>query len=181
MPAEALMEDSNPEIHSPYDTLDVSNNSAAHAVKFARLGAAFVVELAKGAPAPPDNMVPVLSIVAPAGGSHAADVELVGMADDPEDGDLAATIHWSSSKDGDLGIGATRRVTLSAGTHEIVATVTDSANAMASASMSLTVRSGDGGDDDGPAHGGCSTSDGAALGVGLVLLARRRRRQRAAR
>jgi leucyl aminopeptidase len=53
MPAESRMSDSNPEIHSPYDTLDVSDNNATHATKFARLATAYVAELAKGAPRPP--------------------------------------------------------------------------------------------------------------------------------
>jgi bacterial leucyl aminopeptidase len=48
MPFETRFDDFNPEIHTPGDTLEVSDNNTDHAVKFARLGAAFAGELAKG-------------------------------------------------------------------------------------------------------------------------------------
>jgi leucyl aminopeptidase len=48
MPFEARMRDGNGKIHSARDTLEMSDNNAAHAVKFARLGAAYAIELAKG-------------------------------------------------------------------------------------------------------------------------------------
>ena len=48
MPFESRFRDSNREIHTQRDTLEMSNNNANHAVKFARLGAAYAVELAKG-------------------------------------------------------------------------------------------------------------------------------------
>lgn len=38
----------NKAIHTARDTLEVSGNNAAHAVKFARLAAAFAIELGKG-------------------------------------------------------------------------------------------------------------------------------------
>jgi leucyl aminopeptidase len=53
MPAESRMSDSNPEIHSEFDTLDMSDNNASHAVKFARLTAVYIAEIAKGRPAEP--------------------------------------------------------------------------------------------------------------------------------
>ena len=48
MPFESRMKQSNRSIHTRNDTLERSGNNAAHALKFARLGAAFAIELAKG-------------------------------------------------------------------------------------------------------------------------------------
>jgi leucyl aminopeptidase len=47
MPFEAKMNDMNHNIHTDRDTLKVSNNNADHAVKFAKMALAFVVELGK--------------------------------------------------------------------------------------------------------------------------------------
>lgn len=44
---ESTFEQYNPHIHKATDTLDKSGNGAAHALKFARLGVAYAVELAK--------------------------------------------------------------------------------------------------------------------------------------
>lgn len=48
MPFEARMRDRNMRIHSARDTLEASGNNADHAVKFARLAAAYAIELGKG-------------------------------------------------------------------------------------------------------------------------------------
>jgi leucyl aminopeptidase len=48
MPFESRTRDRNRAIHTLRDTLETSGNNAAHAVKFARLGAAYAIELAKG-------------------------------------------------------------------------------------------------------------------------------------
>ncbi len=48
MPFESRMRDRNMKIHSAKDTLELSNNNADHALKFARLGAAYAIELGKG-------------------------------------------------------------------------------------------------------------------------------------
>lgn len=48
MPHETRSRDRNKHIHTARDTLEVSNNNAAHAARFARLGAAYAIELAKG-------------------------------------------------------------------------------------------------------------------------------------
>lgn len=47
MPFEAKMRGANRAIHTDGDTLERSQNNADHAIKFARLGAAYAVELAK--------------------------------------------------------------------------------------------------------------------------------------
>lgn len=48
MPFESRMRDRNMQIHTASDTLELSNNNADHAIKFARLGAAYAIELGKG-------------------------------------------------------------------------------------------------------------------------------------
>src|SRR5262249_13416378 len=48
MPFEARSRDMNRSIHTPKDTLERSNNTADHAVKFARLATAYAIELGKG-------------------------------------------------------------------------------------------------------------------------------------
>lgn len=45
-PFESLMDDHNPKIHTADDTLDRSQNNADHAVPFAKLALAFLIELA---------------------------------------------------------------------------------------------------------------------------------------
>jgi len=48
MPFEARMNDRNRKIHTAKDTLETSNDNADHAIKFARLAAAYAIELGKG-------------------------------------------------------------------------------------------------------------------------------------
>jgi leucyl aminopeptidase len=48
MPHEARSRDRNRNIHTARDTLEISSGNASHAAKFARLGAAYAIELAKG-------------------------------------------------------------------------------------------------------------------------------------
>ncbi|NND36689.1 MAG: hypothetical protein HKN81_06075 [Gammaproteobacteria bacterium] len=77
----------------------------------------------------PLDSAPQVTIQAPVGGYTAAPNEFVNFAaaaSDVEDGDISANVRWSSSLDGELGVGATLPVTLSLGTHLITATVTDS-------------------------------------------------------
>jgi bacterial leucyl aminopeptidase len=58
MPFEARFRDMNRSIHTADDTLERSANNAAHAVKFARLGAAYAIELGKGELAPQTSVRP---------------------------------------------------------------------------------------------------------------------------
>src|SRR5439155_876583 len=59
---------------------------------------------------------------------------------DAEEGDLGAAIHWTSSRDGALGTGASFALsTLSTGTHTITASVTDAAGRTASRSVTIRV------------------------------------------
>ena len=48
MPFESRMRDRNKKIHTRDDTLETSGNNADHALKFARLAAAYAIELGKG-------------------------------------------------------------------------------------------------------------------------------------
>jgi leucyl aminopeptidase len=48
MPFEARMRDRNKRIHTKDDTLETSGGNAEHAVKFARLAAAYAIEMGKG-------------------------------------------------------------------------------------------------------------------------------------
>lgn len=76
----------------------------------------------------------------PANAAFRTPVVLTGTASDPEDGDLSATIAWSSSRDGSLGAGATVMAPLlSAGAHTITARVTDSSGTSASATLAVTI------------------------------------------
>jgi hypothetical protein len=59
-------------------------------------------------------------------------------ATDPEDGTLSPV--WTSSKDGDLGVGTLVNPPLTLGTHVITATVTDSAGVTATQSVTIEVK-----------------------------------------
>ena len=48
MPFESRMAQRNRSIHTARDTLEISGDNAAHAAKFARLAAAYAIELGKG-------------------------------------------------------------------------------------------------------------------------------------
>ncbi|MBK9665203.1 MAG: VCBS repeat-containing protein [Gammaproteobacteria bacterium] len=95
------------------------------------------------------NVPPVPVITTPATGSsysQGATVSFGGTATDTEDGNLAASLSWSSSRDGSIGSGAGFSTTaLSAGTHTITASVTDSGGATASDSIVVTVVASGGG------------------------------------
>ncbi|MHC4233895.1 MAG: PKD domain-containing protein [Planctomycetota bacterium] len=76
------------------------------------------------------NALPRVTITAPADGSSYTEgdpITFSGTASDPEDGDLTASLTWTSSKDGTIGSGGSFTTsTLSPGTHTITAFVTDS-------------------------------------------------------
>ena len=92
---------------------------------------------------PPANNAPTVAITAPADGSSADEgtsVSFAGTASDTEDGNISANLSWSSSIDGSIGSGASFSTSaLSAGTHTITASVTDSGGASGSDSITLTI------------------------------------------
>ena len=71
-------------------------------------------------------------------------LDLVASASDFEDGDLSGAIAWSSSLDGDLGIGATVSPVLSVGDHTITASVEDSGGLVDLATVDVSVVGGSG-------------------------------------
>jgi hypothetical protein len=75
------------------------------------------------------NASPSITINSPANNADFTNTEsisLQGTATDLEDGEISAGILWSSDIDGALGTGSMLNTTLSAGTHTITATTTDS-------------------------------------------------------
>ena len=89
------------------------------------------------------NAPPTVAITAPAAGASfiaGSSVSFAGSASDPEDGNLAASISWSSSLSGAIGSGAAFSTSsLSVGTHVITASVSDSSGSIASATRSITI------------------------------------------
>ncbi|MDP2896172.1 MAG: choice-of-anchor Q domain-containing protein [bacterium] len=89
------------------------------------------------------NLPPVVRITSPADGATFPNgdtfpILFEGTATD-EDGDLSASLVWTSSIDGQIGVGASFSRTLSKGTHTITASATDSNNATGSDSVTITV------------------------------------------
>ena len=77
-------------------------------------------------PPPPANTPPRLTISSPANGAtFSAPVTFTASCVDNEDGTISNNVSWRSSRDGDLGTGATITKTLSSGSHIITATCTD--------------------------------------------------------
>jgi hypothetical protein len=91
----------------------------------------------------PVNDPPAVSITSPDDGStfdSGATIDFAGTAGDNEDGDLTASLIWTSSIDGQIGTGGSFFTNLlSDGTHTITASVTDSGGKTGSNSISITV------------------------------------------
>jgi hypothetical protein len=92
----------------------------------------------------PVNQAPTAAITAPGAGSSFVQGTVIafsGTGTDPEDGALGgASLVWTSSIDGTVGTGASlSKSTLSAGTHAITLTATDSKGAASTATLSITV------------------------------------------
>lgn len=88
------------------------------------------------------NAAPSVSISKPSNNSSYVDGTLIafaGSASDSEDGSLSSKLVWTSSRDGQIGTGASFSRVLTTGTHTISAKVTDSMGSTASASISVTV------------------------------------------
>lgn len=95
-------------------------------------------------PAPPPtptpvNTPPVASITSPANGaSLAGAMNFAGSCQDPEQGDVSASARWRSSRDGDIGSGASFTRTLSIGAHTITMTCSDGPGLTGSMSINVT-------------------------------------------
>jgi len=91
---------------------------------------------------------PSATIATPADGSafaSGATISFTGSADDAEDGDLTASLAWTSDLDGAIGTGGDVTATLSDGAHVVTASVDDSAGQTASTNVAITVGDGGGG------------------------------------
>ena len=92
----------------------------------------------------PVNQSPTAAISAPAAGAsvvQGASVTFAGTGTDSEDGALTgASLVWTSSRDGQIGTGASlAKTTLTVGTHTITLTATDSKGAIGAATRTITV------------------------------------------
>ncbi len=88
---------------------------------------------------------PTVSISSPSNGASfdsGALISFAGSASDTEDGDLTASLVWTSNLDGQIGTGGSFSATLSDGAHTITASVTDSGNNTSSDSIDVTVGGG---------------------------------------
>jgi len=92
--------------------------------------------------APPPNSEPQVTINAPVTGTQFDQTDTINLnavASDAEDGDLSATIRWTSGAQGYLGTGANLYTRLQPGFHYLQATVTDSAGAETFAATSINI------------------------------------------
>jgi uncharacterized protein YjiK len=89
------------------------------------------------------NALPTVTITAPSTGTTSTEGDLItftGTATDAEDGDLTASLAWTSSLDGSIGSGGSFSTSaLSAGTHTITASVTDGGGSEGSDAITVTV------------------------------------------
>jgi PKD repeat protein len=93
---------------------------------------------------PVDNTPPTVTITAPADGAtyaSGATIDFTGTASDAEDGDLTASLVWTSDIDGQIGTGGGFSAVLGDGVHTITAQVTDSGGATGSEAVGITVGS----------------------------------------
>ncbi len=90
-----------------------------------------------------NNTAPNVTISSPNNGTNVtqgSNITLTATANDTEDGSLTNTISWSSNHDGSLGTGGSVSLSnLSANTHTITASVTDSGGLSGNSTISLTV------------------------------------------
>jgi hypothetical protein len=93
--------------------------------------------------APTPNTPPEVAITSPPDGTTAIQgnpVSFSGTANDAEDGDLTASLEWSSSIDGSIGSGGSfTTTTLAVGSHTITAKATDSGGLEGLASISVII------------------------------------------
>lgn len=95
-------------------------------------------------PPPPPDLAPTVSITSPANSStfnSGTIINFAGSASDPEDKIISASLIWTSSRDGQIGTGASFSRTLSGGIHTITASVTDLGGNIVRKSVTITVGS----------------------------------------
>ena len=99
-----------------------------------------------GGDLPSLNTPPVVTITSPPNNSSfptLSTIHFTGTAIDLEDGDISASIEWSSDLDGDIGTGASIDVVLTDGVHTITAYAVDSGGLDDSDSISVEVAVGE--------------------------------------
>ena len=93
---------------------------------------------------PPPNTAPTVTITSPPNGTtvnQGASLTFMATATDTQDGNLGASLVWSSNLQGQIGTGASFSTTsLIAGAHAITARVTDSGGLQGSAAVVVTVQ-----------------------------------------
>ena len=94
-PFESTLNDSNPRIHSSGDTLALSGNNAHHAVKFAKLSAAYLAELAKGGLDDDGNLPPTANAGTDQTVVAGTAATLNGSGSDPDSGPGPLSFAWS--------------------------------------------------------------------------------------
>jgi uncharacterized protein YjdB len=90
------------------------------------------------------NTAPQVTITSPSNGSSFAEgtnISFAATATDAEDGNVAASLIWSSNLQGNIGSGASFSAVLNPGSHTITATATDSGTLTGDNSISVTVNS----------------------------------------
>ncbi len=95
------------------------------------------------------NTSPSVTITSPTKGASfpsGTPIFFSGLASDTEDGPLTSGLFWTSNIDGPIGAGGSFSKVLNDGTHTITASVTDSGNLAGSASITITVGGGSGGE-----------------------------------
>ena len=89
------------------------------------------------------NAAPVVTITSPANNAsfvQNASIAFSGTANDTEDGSIAASLVWTSSRDGQIGTGASFAITtLTVGVHTITAAATDSGGKTGQAQVTVTI------------------------------------------
>ena len=90
-------------------------------------------------PVIPVNAPPVARITSPASGASISGAfAFTGSCSDPEQGDISNSARWRSSRDGDIGTGASFSRTLTTGAHTITMTCTDAPGLTGTATISVT-------------------------------------------
>jgi subtilisin family serine protease len=112
----------------------------------------------------PINNTPVVAIATPTSNSIfpvGSVVSFSASANDVEDGALTALLSWTSSIDGVIGTGAAFSRTLTAGTHIVSASVTDSGSRTGAASVTINIQAPPPAND--PCSGSILLSNGVAF------------------
>ena len=90
-------------------------------------------------PLVPANSPPLATITSPAGGASISGAfSFAGTCRDAEEGDVSSSARWRSSRDGEIGTGASFSRTLSTGAHTITMTCTDGPGLTGVATINVT-------------------------------------------